>query len=390
VNQPSNIGGMARRLFARSGRPRWRGPAWAAAMLAIVAVLLSGAFVVNRLSRASDVHSQAAPGSTASPGATPAGASAKPGALPGANLKGPLNVLLVGVDTRVARAGWQPHADAVLIMHVTKNLDQAYLFSLPRDLLVNIPAFRKANFSGQYTKLTHAMSYGSRVPGRPMSPNTAQGFQLLSATVSRYTGIKKFDAGAVLTFGGFYGLVDLLGGVDLYVDQRVASIHRRPDGSHRSLGNGPGGFVGPQMVYQPGMRHLSGWQALDYSRQRYISGGDYARQRHQQQLIKAVIREVLSENLARDPDRLQRVVQALGKSLIFRGGSHRVIDFAYALSRLRPDAIRLVGLPGDSVIGSSGYRGERLESVGRQFIAALRAGRAAAFFKAHPSLQLRG
>jgi polyisoprenyl-teichoic acid--peptidoglycan teichoic acid transferase len=392
VTGPSNEG-TAPGPFG-SGAPRRRRLARAAAVAAVVTLLLSGGFVVNRLSHASDAPSQAtAPTASPSAAATPsAGPTPQPtpSPPPGADLKGPLTMLLVGVDTRVAKPGWQPHADAVLIMQVTRNLDEAYLFSLPRDLLVDVPAFPKARFSGRHTKLTHAMSYGSRVPGRPLSPNTAQGFQLLSATVSRYTGIRTFDAGAVLTFNGLYGLVDLLGGVDLYVDQRVASIHRRPDGSHRSLGNGAGGFVGPQMVYQPGRRHLKGWQALDYARQRYIPGGDYARQRHQQQLIRAIIQAVLDKNLARDPVRLERVVRALRKSLTFQGRGHRVVDFAYALSGLRPQAIKLVVLPGASVFGSSGYRGERLQPAGRQFIAALRAGRASAFLAEHPSLRVRG
>jgi polyisoprenyl-teichoic acid--peptidoglycan teichoic acid transferase len=392
VYEPSNVNGMTPGPPG-SGTPRRRRLAWTAAVAAVVALLLTGGLVVNRLSRSSDAPPQAteptgnpSPAVTASAGAKP---SAKPSQQPGAGLTGPLNLLLVGVDTRIAKPGWEPHADAVMIMHITKNLDQAYVFSLPRDLLVQVPAFPPARFGGQYTKLTHAMSYGSRVPGRRLSPSTAQGFRLLSSTVSRYTGIARFDAGAVLTFGGLYGLVDLLGGIDLYVDQRVASIHRRPDGSQRSLGNGPGGFVGPQMVYQPGRRHLVGWQALDYARQRYIPGGDYARQRHQQQLIKAIIQAILSNNLARDQVRLERVVRALGKSLTFQGGGRRVVDFAFALGRLRPQTIRLVALPGDSVVGGSGYRGERLEPVGRQFIAALRAGRAAAFLAAHPTLQVR-
>ncbi|HEX2773233.1 MAG TPA: LCP family protein [Micromonosporaceae bacterium] len=386
--EPSNVNGMTPGRSG-TGKPQRRRLAWAAAVVAVVALLLTGGLVVNRLSRSSDAPPQAASTASPSPAVTPSASakpSAKPTQQPGAGLTGPLNMLLVGVDTRVAKAGWEPHADAVMVMHITKNLDQAYLFSLPRDLLVQVPAFPPARFGGQYTKLTHAMSYGSRVPGRRLSPSTAQGFRLLSTTVSRYTGIAKFDAGAVLTFGGMYGLVGMLGGIDLYVDQRVASIHRRPDGSQRSLGNGPGGFVGPQMVYQPGRRHLVGWQALDYARQRYIPGGDYARQRHQQQLIKAIVQAVLSKNLARDPVRLERVVRALGKSLTFQGGGRRVVDFAFALSRLRPQAIRLVALPGDSVVGGSGYRGERLEPVGRQFIAALRAGRAAAFLAEHPTL----
>ncbi|HEX7746112.1 MAG TPA: LCP family protein, partial [Micromonosporaceae bacterium] len=322
----------------------------------------------------------------ATPSATPS-VPPKPAPQPGAGITGPLNLLLAGVDTRINVPGWEPHSDAVLVMHITKNLDHAYVFSLPRDLLVNIPPFPRSGFSGQYTKLTHAMSYGSRVPGRRLTPSTAQGFQLLSATVSRYTGIQRFDAGAVLTFTGFDDLVDALGGVDMYIDQRVASIHRRPNGLHRSPGSG--GYVGPQMVYLPGMRHLVGWQALDYARQRYIPGGDYARQRHQQQLIKAVVRKILSQNLARDQGRLEQVVRALGQTLTFQGGGRRVVDFAFALSRLRPEAITLVGLPGGSVYSGSSYRGERLDTVGRQFIAELRAERAPAFLAQHPGLVIR-
>jgi polyisoprenyl-teichoic acid--peptidoglycan teichoic acid transferase len=366
-------------------RPGGKALAWAAALAAALALLVTGAIVVNRATRPTGVAgpTAAAPTASATPSAQPT-----PAPQPGAGIKGPLNLLIVGVDTRINVRGWEPHADAVLIMHITKNLDRAYVFSLPRDLLVDVPSYPRAGFSGRRTKLTHAMSYGSRVPGRRLTPSTAQGFALLSTTVSRYTGIRRFDAGAVLTFTGFDNLVDALGGVDLYIDQRVASIHRRPNGWHRTLGSG--GYVGPQMVYQPGMRHLVGWQALDYARQRYIPGGDYARQRHQQQLIKATVRKILSQNLARDQARLERVVRALGQTLTFQGGGRRVVDFAYALSRLRPEAITLVGLTGSSVFGGSGYRGEQLKPLGRQFIAELRAGRAPAFLARYPSLVIRG
>lgn len=383
---------MAPRRATPGAAPRPRGGkalAWGVALAAVVALLVTGALVVNRVTRPTGLSAPqtSAPGApTASP--PPPSAGPKPSTQPGAGITGPLNLLLVGVDTRVGRPGWEPHADAVLILHITKNLDRAYLFSLPRDLLVDVPAFPKAAFGGRHTKLTHAMSYGSRVPGRKLSPSTTQGFELLSATVSRYTGIRRFDAGAVLTFTGMYRLVETLGGIDLNVDQRVASIHRRPDGTHRSPGSS--GFVGPQMVYQPGMRHLVGWQALDYARQRYIPGGDYARQRHQQQLIKAIVRKILGQNLARDQARLERVVGVLGETLTFQGGGRGVVDFAFALSRLRPEAISLVGLPGSSVVSGSSYRGERLDAVGRQFIAALRAGRAEAFLAAHPTLRIRG
>ncbi|MGC5049972.1 LCP family protein [Micromonospora sp. DT48] len=322
---------------------------------------------------------------TASPSASPsASASPSPSPPPGADITGPLNLLLVGVDTRVSVPGWEPHADAVLVLHVPAGLSKAYLFSLPRDLVVEIPAYKPAGYRGGRTKLTHAMSYGSRVPGRPKQPDPAQGYELLRRTVSDYTGLR-IDAGAVLTFGGFDELVDSLGGVDIHVDQRVVSRHRQPDGKHRKPGPGVGGYVGPQMVYEPGKQHLNGWQALDYARQRYLPGGDYTRQRHHQQLIRALIGKIMDQDLARQPERVEQVVAALGDALLYVGG-RRIVDFAYALGTLSPQAITLVGLPGASVGRGNAYRGEELTSVGRRFLTELRAGKADAYLAEHPKL----
>ncbi|MGN9802383.1 LCP family protein [Micromonospora sp. L32] len=359
------------------------------AALAAVVLVAGGALVVNRL--VSDDGPQRRPGAvaatataTATPGAAPEPSPTTP---PGAGITGPLNLLLVGVDTRVSVPGWEPHSDAVLVLHVPAGLDRAYLFSLPRDLLVDIPAFPKAGYKGGKTKLTHAMSYGSRVPGKPKEHRVAQGYELLRSTVSGYTGLR-IDAGAVITFNGFDKLVDTLGGVDIHVDQRVVSLHRRPDGKHRDPAPSGGGYVGPQMVYEKGQRHLNGWQALDYARQRYITGGDYARQRHQQQLLRALTAKILDENLARQPDRVQQVVDALGDTLIYAGGP-RIVDLAYALGGLSVDRFTPVALPGSGVGKGRAYRGEELKAVGRQFLTALKAGDAEQFLAAHPELRVK-
>ncbi|HEY0696360.1 MAG TPA: LCP family protein, partial [Micromonospora sp.] len=363
-------------MVATRGRRRWRrGPALLAAVVVGV-LLVAGAGCSGRRPQPAPSSSGAAPSSpTVSPSPSPQ---------PGADLTGPLNVLLVGVDTRVSVPGWEPHADAVLLMHIDQALDRAYLFSLPRDLVVDIPAFPKAKFRGQRTKLTHAMTYGSRPDGRKNAPDTAQGFELLAETVSDYTGIERFDAGAVITFTGFDRLVDALGGVDITVDQRVVSLHRQPDGRHRAPSGS--GYVGPRMVYEKGPRHMVGWQALDYARQRYITGGDYSRQRHQQQLIKAIVAALLDQGVPRDPARLDAVLAALGDTVTFVGHGRRVVDFAFALSRLTPSAMTLVALPGDSVGQGGSYRGEQLTETGRRFLTELRAGRADAYLAEHPKL----
>ncbi|MGW4467182.1 LCP family protein [Micromonospora sp. NPDC004704] len=373
-------GGTSSRWWHSRRRISW------AAGIVVAVLLVAGAAIMTGALRDSGRADPAAEQSTPSAPAVPATPTPSPTPEPGAAITGPLNLLLVGVDTRVSEPDWEPHADAVLIMHVTKELDRAYLFSLPRDLVVDIPPFAKAKFGGQRTKLTHAMSYGSHVADGRSKPNTAQGLELVETTVSRYTGIAEWDASAVLTFGGFDNLVDALGGIDLYIDQRVASQHRQPNGEHRPGNAANDGYAGPQMIYEEGVRHLNGWQALDYARQRYTTGGDYARQRHQQQLIKAIIGRVVNEQMARDPDRLQQVLRVLGETLIFSGREQRVIDFAFALSGLRPEALTLVGLPGASVGTGGSYRGEQLTQAGTRFLTELLAGRAEEYLAANPKL----
>lgn len=358
---------------------------WLLLLAVAVLVVLAGGAVAVFQSR--DAAPTAAPSGTPTPSmpASPT-PTASPSPEPGSDITGPLNILLAGVDTRISVPGWPPHADAVLIMHVPAGLDRAYLFSLPRDLVVDIPPFPKAGFRGERTKLTHAMTYGSRVPGGSGEPDYAQGLELLAAAASDYTGIERFDAGAVVTFQGFRTLVDALGGVELYIDQRVVSRHRQPDGKHREPGPGVGGYVGPQMVYEKGLRHLNGWQALDYARQRYIPGGTYARERHHQQLVKAIIAKIQSLDLARDRVRLGAILVALDETLTFNGHGRSVIDFAYALSGIPADAITLISLPGHGVGSGSGYRGEALDAISRKFLAELRAGRVEPFLAANPDL----
>jgi anionic cell wall polymer biosynthesis LytR-Cps2A-Psr (LCP) family protein len=140
------------------------------------------------------------------------------------------------------------------------------------------------------------------------------------------------------------------------------------------------------MVYEKGTRHFTGWQALDYARQRYLTGGGYTRQKHQQQLIKALVGRILSQDMARDPIKLDRVLRAVGDALVFDGRGRRVIDFAYALRDVSAKNMTLVALPGGSVGRGSGYAGEQLKPVSRQFLAAVKGDTVAQFLTAHPEL----
>ena len=353
---------------------------WAVAAIVVV-LLLTGAGIAVALTRRADPPA-AAPQPAGPPSPAPTSASPAPPA--GADITGPLDMLLVGVDTRVSIPDWEPHADAILLLHVDAGLRSGYLYSLPRDLRVTMPAFPKAGFSGGRYKITEAMSRGSRVPGSDR-PNPEQGYELLQRVVSGYTGIRTFHAGAVLNFAGLSRLTDALGGVTLRIDQKVVSQHRRPDGTMRTMRSGGGGYVGPQATYLPGTRTLKGWQAIDYARQRYTAGGDYTRQRHQRQLVEALLAKVETAGLATDQAKLQSVLTALGETLLYVGGRNP-IEYAYALRNLRPASLTLVGLPGASITSGGGYVGEELTATGRAFLRAVARGRPDTYLADHPEL----
>lgn len=311
-------------------------------------------------------------------------------ALPKSDIKGPLNILLAGIDPRDSEPNWIPRADSVLILHVPASMDRGYLFSLARDLWVQVPRFERANYRGGRDRLAHAMFIGAQVPGQS-KPDYARGFELLAKTVSDYTGIERFDAGAIINFTGFKRIVDAMGGVTMYIDMDVTSIHMQPDGKHRKPSGirgaeGAASYVGPRKQYKKGTHHLKGWEALDYVRQRYIPGGDYARQRHQQQFIRAMASQALSRDVATNPRKLDGVLRAAGKSLVFNGRGHSVVDFALALRDLRADSIVMVKLPGRSIIENGRYIGEELTDPTPDFLQALRAGRLDSFLLANPQL----
>ncbi|WBB79474.1 LCP family protein [Micromonospora sp. WMMD882] len=374
---------MARRGKRGVRRSVWTGvPRWAriCTVFGTVLLMLSGAVLVGYEALLSRYEGAVGRGDLF--GDKAAGAQERRN-----DIKGPLNILLVGVDPRKPTDA--PLADSIMIMHLPAELDRAYLFSMPRDLRVEIPAFPKSGYDGGPDRLNAAMSYGSRVPGRNPDQNT--GFELLAKTLQKETGIARFDAGAIINFSGFLKIVDAMGGVEMYVEREVKSEHRKPDGTHRELRPGGGGYLGPQAVYPKGTHRLEGWQALDYVRQRYpkngVPDGDYGRQRHQQQFVKAMVNQAFSADVVTNPIKLDRVLRAAGQSLVFSGRGNSISDFAFALKGIRPDSITLVKLPAEGIGTGSGYRGERFLPEADDFFASLRNGTVDAFMLEHPDFR---
>jgi LCP family protein required for cell wall assembly len=266
---------------------------------------------------------------------------------------GPLNYLLIGSDARADDPTAGARSDTIIIVHIPITMDRAYMISIPRDLRVQIPPFPQAGFFGAHEKINGAFQYGGQGDG---------GVQLLSATLSQLMGIT-FDGAAVVDFGGFQKVVEQLGGVDMCIDERTESHHigHDKDGKFLAPWYGPDGdyrnYESTPEVYEPGCRHLEAWQALDYSRQRKsIPDGDYGRERHQQQLLKAIFDEARRQGVATSPRKLDGLIRSVGKALTVDTNGVPLADLVYALRDINPGDLVGVKVPSaPEIIGGISY-----------------------------------
>ncbi|HEV7899690.1 MAG TPA: LCP family protein [Planosporangium sp.] len=326
----------------KSGRPPGRDPLWARlfVILGILMMVTAGTAITatkvlaNRFDTAVKKGSLLAPQARSGGGDQPAGS----------RLTGPLNYLLIGSDARSEDPTAGQRSDTIIIVHVPSSMDRAYLISIPRDLRVQIPAFPKTGFQGGREKINGAFEYGGGGDG---------GVQLLSAALHDLTGIT-FDGAAVVDFGGFEKVVKLLGGVTMCIDERTESHHIGHDkaGNFLAPWSGPDGdYRNPAStpeVYEPVCRRLEPWQALDYSRQRKsIPDGDYGRQRHQQQLLKAIFDEARRQGVATSPRKLDSLVRSVGSSLTIDTGGIALADLVYALRDVNPGDLAGVKVPSE-------------------------------------------
>ena len=311
------------------------------------------------------------------------------------SITGAINVLLVGVDESADRqdAGLNSRSDSIIIAHIPATHDQAFLVSLPRDSYVDIPAFPKAKYAGARDKINAAFTIGSQY-----NLGRSGGFELLALTVQRLSGIR-FNGGAIINFDGFKAIVDALGGVDMYVDDEVESIHIGWDRQGRfakPFRLNPDGTVASRVPgvtaqrYHPGQQHLTSWQALDYCRQRDLLGkgdSDYGRQRHQQQFIKAVLKQTVSKGVITNPAKLDKVLRAAGQALTFDGGGVALEDWIFTLKDINPDNLITVKTNAgkfNSRTVAGGQLAEILTDESLSLLAAIRDDRVGDFVLQHP------
>ncbi|MEV5837946.1 LCP family protein [Nocardia sp. NPDC052112] len=202
------------------------------------------------------------------------------------------NWLLVGSD---GRAGLTPdqeqelatggevgpeRTDTIMLVHIPKS-GSTTLVSLPRDSYVSIPGHGK-------DKLNAAFAFG--------------GAPLLVQTVETATGVH-IDHYAQIGFGGFAGIVDTLGGIDVCVPKAIDDP-----------------LAGINLA--AGCQTLDGPQALGFVRSRATALADVDRMNNQRLFMAALLKKATGAGTLANPFTLWPLARDTAKSLKVDKGDH--------------------------------------------------------------------
>ncbi|MEV5207707.1 LCP family protein [Micromonospora sp. NPDC053740] len=249
------------------------------------------------------------------------------GGRPTKTVDGALNILLVGSDSRDpdapvdSKSQWR--ADTIIVMHIPADHQEAYLVSIPRDLYVPIPESAGADCgSGSRAKINAAFAFG--------------GLPLAVRTVECFTDVR-IDHVMAIDFGGFKEVTDALGGVDLKVERTITSIHK------------------PYRTFTKGTNHMDGAEALDWIRQRkQFPDGDFARMRHQQEFLRALMDKAASTGTLANPKKLNDFLKSVTAAVTV-DQTFSVTDMALQFRNLRGQNLTFVTSPNS---GSDTINGE--------------------------------
>ena len=230
-----------------------------------------------------------------------------------ADARGALNILLMGIDNgdngttvkqELADGDWTPGAfrsDTLMILHITRDHDAAYLVSIPRDSYVPIPGYG-------HSKINAAFSYGGPL--------------LTQRTVEKLTNVR-IDHLAMIDWSSFKDLTTALGGVQITIPQTFTDTH-----NHRT--------------WEEGTYNLKGAKALQYVRTRYgLTNGDFDRIQRQQNFLRAMLHKMLSQDTVSNPIKLTNVLKVLTDNL--------TVDSGFSAGEMRDLALSLRGLHGNDV-----------------------------------------
>ena len=228
-------------------------------------------------------------------------------AMPLRECGGCMNILLLGLDQRPSENPNMNRSDTMIILTLNTTTHTAGMLSIPRDLLVPMPN------SNSLDRINTAIAYG----GPAYAMRTVE--YNFGISIQHYVRVN---------FNAVSTLVDLVGGVDVYVDQDIN------DPTYPDMNYGYDPFV-----ISKGMHHMDGATALKYARTRHQTS-DFYRMRRQQQIIMALRDRVLSTDaIARLLPNAPQILSTLSSSILTDLSPSEIVQLIMLAKDLPPDNI---------------------------------------------------
>src|SRR2546426_3204795 len=232
--------------------------------------------------------------------------------------------------------------DSMIVLSLRPRPRQAVLVSLPRFLLVEIPALTRANVPG---KLYTAFDIGAKQdnPKLRSTWKTATGpGDLAAATVGEVTGLP-IDGWVSVDIGAFRTIVDALGGIDVTVPAALDDPHYPVDDSNRRI----------HVHFSAGSQRMNGERALEYARSR-LSTSESDRSARQELVLLAILKRLKSVSVG---PRLLPLLGALQGRVLTSLRPAEAEQLAELLSTLPPGASHRVTVDATNLVNDETVAG---------------------------------
>ncbi|MFJ2305857.1 LCP family protein [Streptomyces sp. NPDC087787] len=255
---------------------------------------------------------------------------------PNADGQRPMNILLIGSDSRNSDAnvalggsrdnrGTPPRADVQMLIHLAADRKSAAVVSIPRDTRVEIPKCTDPDTGEVYPPLDEIINESLARGGAGCT----------LATWESITGVY-IDHWMTIDFAGVVKMADAIGGVEVCTKQNVWDhpTPRAPGGSGLKL--------------TAGKHKVQGKQALQWLRTRHAWGSDQMRARGQHMYMNSMIRTLQHQNVFTDTGRLMNLAETATKSLEVSeeiGTVKKLYDLGMQLKTIPTDRITMTTMP---------------------------------------------
>ena len=160
------------------------------------------------------------------------------------------DILFLGVDEREESNDFKGLTDTIIIYHISSWGKKDSLISIPRDTRVQLEEYG-------WNKINAAYKFG--------------GEEMIKQEIYELTDIE-IDRVMVINFNGFKEIIDILGGIEIVVEE---PLHDELSGAD----------------FDPGTYIMSGEEALSFARCRATARADLDRMDRQQYLLNEIIRQ---------------------------------------------------------------------------------------------------